>query len=538
MEPSGQDANDHGQNSVGDGEHPWEVTDMTRLRRFICYGSEMAIYDTKEHRLGMESALALLSLLQEGRGCEVVEEVKRLALEGRPVRANPSLFALAVCSQHLDLNTRQGAFRALSDVCRAPEHLFTFIQYKKEVKERMRCGIWGRALRKAVSDWYNKQDAMGLALAVTKYKTREGWSHQDLLRLSHAKPANEAIVLISKYVMKGWKEVQGAYADKENSEEVIKVLSYLEAVEKVKHSADEMEVSHLIEEHSLEREQLLTDHLRSKVVWKALLKEMPMESMLRTLGKMTADQVLEPGSSDVAEVCERIQSEAALKKAKLHPFSVLTASENYKRGQGNRGKVKWEPNVDIIKALDSAFYKCFTNVEPAGKRFVVAVDISTSLSSIVKGTSVSTAVAAAAMTMVFARTEAETQVMAYSEGAIVPCTITEGMSLRQVATELVKIPSGYTDCALPILWASEKRITVDMFIIFTNSACWHGEANPTECLRMYRHKMGIFSKLMVCGLTSNGLSIADPAEDRGMLDLCGFDLGAIEVIRNLALDLI
>lgn len=75
-----------------------------------------------------------------------------------------------------------------------------------------------------------------------------------------------AIVLISKYVMKGWKEVQGAYADKENSEEVIKVLSYLEAVEKVKHSADEMEVSHLIEEHSLEREQLLTDHLRSKVV--------------------------------------------------------------------------------------------------------------------------------------------------------------------------------------------------------------------------------------------------------------------------------
>ena len=43
---------------------------------------------------------------------------------------------------------------------------------------------------------------------------------------------------------------------------------------------------------------------------------------------------------------------------------------------------------------------------------------------------------------------------------------------------------------------------------------------------------------MVCGLTSNGLSIADPAEDRGMLDLCGFDLGAIEVIRNLALDLI
>uniref|UniRef100_A0A3P8XJ72 TROVE domain-containing protein n=1 Tax=Esox lucius TaxID=8010 RepID=A0A3P8XJ72_ESOLU len=531
-------ANNNDQNSATDGEHPWEVTDITRLRRFLCYGSEMAIYDTKEHRLGMESALALLSLLQEGRGCEVVEEVKRLAQKGKQVRANPSLFALAVCSQHADLTIRQGAFRALRDVCQAPEHLFTFVQYKKEVKDGMRCGIWGRALRKAVSSWYNEQDAMSLAIAVTKCKTRGGWSHQDLLRLSHTKPANEAITLISKYTMKGWKEVQVAYSDKENSEEVVKVLSYLGAVEKVKHSADEMEVTHLIEEHQLEQEQLLTDHLKSKEVWKALLKEMPMASLLRALGKMTADQVLVPGSSDVAAVCERIQSEASLMKAKLHPFSILTASENYKRGQGNRGKLKWEPNVEILKALDCAFYKCFKNVEPTGKRFVVAVDVSTSLSSTVQRTSVGTAVAAAAMTMVIARTEAETQVLAYSEGAVVPCTISADMSLREVTAELVKIPSGYTDCALPILWASEKGVAVDMFIIFTNSACWHGKANPAECLRMHRHKTGIFSKLILCGLTSKGNSIAEAAEDRGMLDISGLDLGAVDVIHNLALDLI
>lgn len=75
-----------------------------------------------------------------------------------------------------------------------------------------------------------------------------------------------AIALICKYVTKGWKEVQLAYSDKENSEEVVKVLSYLEVVEKVKHSCDETEVINLIEEHKLEREQLLTDHLKSKQV--------------------------------------------------------------------------------------------------------------------------------------------------------------------------------------------------------------------------------------------------------------------------------
>lgn len=48
------------------------------------------------------------------------------------------------------------------------------------------------------------------------------------------------------------------------------------------------------------------------------------------------------------------------------------------------------------------FCCCFDtqNVDPVGKRFVVAVDVSTSLSSIVPGTSISTAVAAAAITMV------------------------------------------------------------------------------------------------------------------------------------------
>ncbi|XP_071773791.2 RNA-binding protein RO60 isoform X2 [Centroberyx gerrardi] len=500
MEPSGSTATagNHTLNSTGDG-CPWELSDKARLCRFLCYGSEGDVYTAREEcHLSMESAEALLSLLQEGRGCEVVEEIKRFTQDGRAVRLNPSLFALALCSQHSELKTRQAAFKALKDVCRVPAHLFSFIQYKKELKEGMKCGIWGRALRKAVSDWYNEQDAMSLALAVTKCKQREGWSHQDLLRLSHTKPACETIALISKYVTKGWKEVQVAYADKENSEEVVKVLSYLEVVEKVKHSCDETEVIHLIEEHRLEREQLLTDHLKSKQVWRTLLKEMPLGSMLNILGKMTADEVLEPGSSDMAAVCDRIHNETTLKKAMIHPFSILLASENYKRGQGYRGKTKWEPDSSILKALDSAFYKCFMNVEPVGKRFAVAVDVSTSLSSVVPGTSVSTAVAAAAITM---------------------------------------IPSGSTDCTLPITWATENGKAVDVFIILTNNPLWTCTASPVETLKKHRQKSGACSKLVMCGLSSTGHAITD-TEDRGLLSICGFDLGAVSVIRSLAQDLI
>ncbi|XP_070700860.1 RNA-binding protein RO60 [Pempheris klunzingeri] len=541
MEPSGSattsPSSNHTLNSTGAGCQ-WEVSDKARLCRFLCYGSEGDLYTAREEgHVSTENAGALLSLLQEGRGAEVVEEIRRFSQDGRAVRLDPSLFALAWCSQHSELKTRQAAFKALKEVCRDPAHLFSFIQNKKDLKEGMKCGIWGRALRKAVSDWYNEQDAMSLAAAVTKCKQREGWSHQDLLRLSHTKPANEAISLISKYVTKGWKEVQVAYSDKENPEEVVRVLSYLEVVEKVKHSCDETEVINLIEEHKLEREQLLTDHLKSKQVWRALLKEMPLQSLLRILGKMTSNKVLEPESSETQAVCDRIQSETALKKAKIHPLSILMTSENYKRGQGYQGKTKWDPDSSILKAMDCAFYKSFVNVEPVGKSFVVAVDVSTSLSSIVPGTSISTAVAAAAIAMIFTRTEADTHVVAYSEGTLVPCSLSADMTLAQATAELVKIPGGSTDCTLPITWATENGKAADVFIILTNNPLWTFTASPVESLKKHRQTFRANSKLVMCGLTSIGHAIAD-TEDRGLFSICGFDLGALSVIRNLAQDLI
>lgn len=48
---------------------------------------------------------------------------------------------------------------------------------------------------------------------------------------------------------------------------------------------------------------------------------------------------------------------------------------------------------------------------------------------------------------------------------------------------------------------------------------------------------GAHSKLVVCGLTSSLPAITDTG-DRGFLSVCGFDLGALTVIRNFSLDLI
>uniref|UniRef100_A0A8C4UTM6 RNA-binding protein RO60 n=1 Tax=Falco tinnunculus TaxID=100819 RepID=A0A8C4UTM6_FALTI len=470
-----------------DSGYVWHVTDMTRLQRFLCFGSEGGTYCIKEQKLGFENAEALKRLIEEGRGGEVVQEIKTFSQEGRAAKQEPLLFALAICSQCSDAKTKQAAFKAVPEVCCIPTHLFTFIQFKKDLKEGMKCGMWGRALRKAVADWYNGKNGMAVALAVTKYKQRSGWSHKDLLRLSHLKPASEGIAVVTKYITKGWKDVQEAYKDKAVSAETEKLLKYLEAVEKVKRTKDELEVIHLVEEYGLVREHLLTNHLKSK-------------------------------------------------EGRIHPFHILVAIESYKAGHGSRGKLWWRPDEDILEALDASFYKTFKTVEPTGKRFVLAVDVSASMTQKVLGSVLNASTVAAAMCMVVARTEKDSHIVAFSH-EMVPCPVTADMTLPQVLVNMKYIPVGTTDCSLPMIWAQKTQTAADVFIVFTDNETFTGNTHPATALREYREKMGIPAKLIVCGMTSNGFTIADP-DDRGMLDICGFDAGALDVIRNFTLDLI
>lgn len=100
-----------------------------------------------------------------------------------------------------------------------------------------------------------------------------------------------------------------------------------------------------------------------------------------------------------------------------------------------------------------------------------------------------------------------------------------------------QIPAGGTNCSSPMIWAQRTNTAADVFLVFTGNETYAGGVRPAVALREYRKKMDIPAKLIVCGMTSNGFTVADP-DDRGMLDMCGFDTGALDVIRNFTLDVI
>lgn len=414
-EPTGQQvrlSEDQVCNSAGG--YVWPVSDMNRLRRFMVLGSESGSYYIQSKELGLENIDCIQTLIESGYGENVVKEIVDFSVGGRTSKQGPILLALVQCARCDDLKTKQAAYEALSRVCRIPTHLFQFIEYSEKFSDGTG---WGRAQRRAISKWYNKKKPSELAYQITKYRNRNGWSHKDVLRLAHVKPEGDATSLVLKYIVKGAKDVEEAFGKiEEPNDDQKSVMMLLRAVEEAKVAIDETELTLLIEEYNLVREHIPTNYLKSTAVWLSLLRHMPMTAMIRNLGKMTSIGLLTPDSEATNLVRERLQDEDRLKKARVHPFSILLAMKTYQAGKGDKGKLAWTPDRAVVHALDDAFYRAFKFVEPTNQRYLLAVDVSGSMScSGVNGCQNITArEAAAAMCMVTMRTEKTHHVVGFS----------------------------------------------------------------------------------------------------------------------------
>ena len=512
-------------NAAG-GSGTFAVDDMTRARRFLILGAEGGTYYTSEQALAVENAAAIGRLLATpDQGPKLVAEIVDISTKGRAAKQGPTLFAFAMCARLGDVNTRRAVYQSLTKVCRIPTHLFMFVG----MAEKMGAGTgWGRLQRRAITAFYNEKKPAALANAVTKYKNREGWTHLDVLRLAHVKPGSAGTAAVLKYAVKG--EV-APVASAAGDAEAVQALQFLHGVEEAK-TAEVPRLIELIAQHRLAREHIPSQHLNQEAVWASLLPSMGLTAMIRNLGKMTAIGLLKPLSPAVQMVCGKLADPAALKAARVHPFSVLLASQQYKQGQGDKGSLTWAPVPAILAALDTAFYAAFGSVVPTGKRWVLGMDVSGSMTcGGVNGAKCLTPrVAAAAMAMVAMRTEPQTHPLAFTS-TIVPLSIHAGMTLDEVVRACDSLPFGGTDCAQPMLWAMKNKVEADVFVVYTDCETHSGSISPSAALKQYRAATGIDARLIVVAMTSGGFTLADPA-DAGMMDVVGFDAGAPEMMRQ------
>ncbi|CAF1042810.1 unnamed protein product [Rotaria sp. Silwood1] len=558
--------NDQVQNNAGG--FSWAVDDMQRLRRFLCLGCEGGTYYQGEKELGIENAKSILKLIENGRGVEVVETIKTYSIEGRTSKQNPIMFALALCAKSTDLPTKRAAYGSLSDICRIPTHLFMFIKYAHALGQN-----WGRAQRRAVSKWYTEQNPSKLAMAITKYQNREGYSHRDILRLSHPSTNDALLCFLFDYITHGLQKAienlnkpkestngdhttedktdkdqqqvqqqqQGNLNDEDDETNNKKLVTieqlkdFLETVEKAKTSTNEDELITAIRQHHLVREHMPTNMLNSKSIWSVLLEKMPLTAMIRNLGKMSEIDLLSENSDAEKRVVERLKNREQLQRARIHPFNILVALETYKQGKGFKGKLQWQVSKQVKDALEEAFYLSFKYVKPTNQRYLIGLDVSGSMScgTINGSPSITPAVGSCAMCMVTVRTEPYAKVVAFSDH-LIPVDFSKASKLEDVMTTTRAISFGGTDCALPMLWALDNKEKIDVFVVYTDSETWFGNIHPTAALQKYRQEMNCpNAKLIVVGMQSNGFTIADP-NDKGMLDVVGFDSAAPQIMSLFA----
>ena len=578
-------------NSAGGFGFP--VSDWVRLDRFLILGNEGGSYYATEKALTRENAACVERCLKED-GRRVVSRVVEISASGRAPKNDPALFALALAASVPDTYpgahaTRGAAFDALGAVCRIPTHLFTFVENCSHLRG------WGRAMRRGIAAWYEARaagDLRGLAYHMVKYQQRNGMSHADLLRQCHVKSDRRRTVVGTKT-----KKVTGAggsvtyrevplyesgraesgrdllfdWALRGNDSDFVRfvtdvtlaggALDPVFGFRALTAATTAEEVCRLVTNYDMPRECVPTKWLTEPSVWWALLQRMPLGALVRNLATMTRVGLLAPMSDAVRTVHAKLTDAEYVRKSRLHPVKVLAAMLTYGGGRGakatqfRKGEAEtWLPDRQVMDGLDRAFYLSFKNVEPTGKRFLLALDVSASMGSpeLCGVPGLTPRVGAAAMAMVTAATEANYHVVAFTSGGykhpsvkgayasyygvgtgVTPLDISPRQRLDDVLKATTGLPFGGTDVALPFLYATEKNLAVDCFVTLTDNETWAGGIHPFQALQAYRRKTGINAKMVYVGMTATGVSCGDPS-DAGTLDVCGFDTNVPAIIEDFA----
>ncbi|XP_015754714.1 PREDICTED: 60 kDa SS-A/Ro ribonucleoprotein-like [Acropora digitifera] len=401
----------------------WKVDDFERLRRFLVLGSEGGTYYAKERKVGKENAQALLRLIGEGRGPEAVKIIVDYSTEGRTAKQDPIILCLAICARSMHMETKRAAYAAITQVLRIPTHLFMFVELCETLSKPTSTG-WGRAHRKAIQKWYTEKNPRNLAVAVTKYKRRNKWSHRDLFRLCHIKPKDPGIQFVVKYVMKGFDAVRQEADASEIGEDVVSVVNFLNAVEEAKWM-DQDQLVQAIKQHGLVREHIPTQHLNTGKFVEPTYKRYLLA--IDVSGSMSSSNCI--GTS----LTPRVASAAmAMLIARTEPQYHFVGFSN----------TLVPLNINSTQRLDTVIRTIDQFVEPTYKRYLLAIDVSGSMSSSnCIGTSLTPRVASAAMAMLIARTEPQYHFVGFSN-TLVPLNINSTQRLDTVIRTIDQVNSG------------------------------------------------------------------------------------------------
>jgi 60 kDa SS-A/Ro ribonucleoprotein len=509
----------------------------TRLEDFLILGTTGGTYYVGEDKLTVDNAQVVFDAITAD-GVRVVNLATEVST-ARPPRApknRPALFILAAAAARGDADTRQAVKVALAQVARTTDHFASFFGYWKNLGGKSTGGgtapVIGRAMRTALASWFLAGDVDQVAWRVCKARQRktpagEAFALRDALRIAHPKadsPARRALF--------GW--VAGNVSDADARAQVPAIDSFLtaQAVTSVVEAID------VVQDRGVPWEFLPDVVLTDPGVWDELIDTIGMTALIRNLARMTRLGTLKPMSDATRRAAARLTDADALAKARIHPMDLFLALRVYQAGRAQPNPradyQTWSPVPAVVDAIEEAYELSFGHIEPSGRRLLIAVDSSGSMTW---GSGVSSGGVpvgscyeiANAMAVIFNRMEGGNAHVIDVDTSVHASRVTARTNLREIETW--RPSGGGTNLALPFEWALAERVEVDGVVVFTDNETWAGRAHPTQALASYRRAVNPGTRVVLAAMAANGHSIGDP-RDEGVLNMAGVDASLPLVVNG------
>lgn len=495
----------------------FEVTPKSRLERFLILGVDGGTYYVTENDLTKQNVDFIVKMIK-GDASSVLDLVEDISTSGRAYRNNAALFVLALVLNHGDNDSKNRAVALTPQIARTATHLYDLSQYLENL------GGWGRAKRRAVAGWFTSKTPDQLAYQAVKYRSRNGWTLRDAMRLSHPVGVDQAAgnFILGKEPIFGGPEILAGFHEMQRASDVNDVMFTLTQFP------------------NLPWETIPTQFLKSPEVWKTLFYngQLKGQALVRNVVRLSRIGAF----TDIqfaGDYAKALNDEDMIRKTRLHPVQFLLAYITYNEGQIDRAargdvtrKKDWSTNAKVLAALQNGFNLAFKFAEPSGKRFRIGVDVSGSMSwTAAIGADLSAAQGSAVMALALAKLEDNVEILGFAN-TLRDLGISEADSFSEVNRKVQHHNFGSTNPSLLISDAQNRRVAVDTFVVITDNEVNSG-THPSRTLAKYRDAMGIDAKLIVMGMTSTGFTIADPS-DRGMLDVVGFDANVPKIVTDFA----
>jgi hypothetical protein len=179
--------------------------------RYLIIGSksENGSYYQSGGAIATTISKCIMAAVASPATCEhLIRDIVDVSVNARAPKQEMTMMSLAAAIVFPpDNSCKAQALGAINQVCRIPTHLFMLVQYIRDLsQDKSKPGKgFGKGVRRALTEYYTSRGGLALAVLVTKYKNREGWTHRDLISLLHINPAemnDDGGRLVLEWIMK------------------------------------------------------------------------------------------------------------------------------------------------------------------------------------------------------------------------------------------------------------------------------------------------------------------------------------------------